>query len=250
MLLLIPSIEIKNGECVYTVRRSDGTLYSKDPFERAKLWRIENAKSLHITDVDGAIEGRPVNLDVIREIVKIVDIPIEIGGGMRTPDDVRRAFDAGVFRVTIGTMLIEDPDAAQKVLAEFSSSFVSIGIDAQNGITKILGRTVGTGLTAASVALNAKQLGFRRVIYKDVFEEGERRVPNFAAIRTLAETIGMRVTASGGVSTVEDLLKLQEMESIGVDSVIVGRSLLENRFSCQAIWRTSEENKYPYTAKV
>lgn len=250
MLLLIPSIEIKHGKCVHTVNSSFVGVYNDNPMEMAKLWRKENAKSLHITDVDGALEGHPVNLDVIKAIVKTVDIPIELGGGMRTPEDVRRAFACGVFRVTIGTMVIEDPDAARTVLDEFTNNLISIGIDAEHGIAKIKGRTEISGLTAVSVALNAKQLGFRRVIYKDILKTGEQRSPNFDAIRTLAGTIGMRVTASGGVSTLDDLLKLQEMECLGVDSVIIGRALYENKFSCQEIWRASETGNYPYTAKV
>jgi phosphoribosylformimino-5-aminoimidazole carboxamide ribotide isomerase len=250
MLLLIPAIEIKNGKCVHTVTRSNGTILSDDPLEMVKLWRVENAKSLHITDIDGALAGHPVNLDVIGAIVKSIDIPIALSGGLRTFDDVQRAFDCGVFRATIGTMLIEDPDSARNVLEHFSASYISIGIDAENGIAKIKGQTVGSGLTAVSVALNAKQLGFRRVVYKDIVKEGGRREPNFTAIRTLAEAVGMKVTASGGISDLNDLLKLQELEHFGVDSVIVGRALYQDKFSCQAIWRTNEEGNYPYTAKV
>jgi len=250
MLLLIPSIEIKDGVCVQQVKGSAGLFSRLEPLEMAKQWRIENAKSLHITDIDGALLGKPVNLPIVKEIIRALDIPVGIGGGMRTLEDVNAAFDAGVYRVVIGTMLIERTDEAIAVLEKHGASKVCISIDAENGVSKIKGQTEDSFLTAASVAMNAKELGFKRIIYKDLIHEGERLGPNFAAIKTLAETIGMRVTASGGVSNLDDLLKLQEMEKFGVDSVIVGRSLYENKYSCQAIWRMSEENNYPYTAKV
>ncbi|MBI3193856.1 MAG: 1-(5-phosphoribosyl)-5-((5-phosphoribosylamino)methylideneamino)imidazole-4-carboxamide isomerase [Ignavibacteriae bacterium] len=250
MLLLIPAIEIKQGKCVLTPRNERGIVCSDDPVEMVKLWRKENAKSLHITDIDGALEGHPVNLRLIRELTKAVDIPIELGGGMRTINDIHEAFNSGVFRVTIGTMLLEEPEQATRALEHYTASKITIGINAEEGKVKIRGGQTDSGLTAVSVALNAKQMGFRRVIYKDIISNGKQREPNFAALRMLAETIGMRVTASGGVSELEDLLKLQEMEKLGVDSVIVGHALYENKFSCQAIWRTCEVENYPYTAKV
>ena len=250
MLLVIPSIEIKDGKCRWAVRGIEGLLHTDDPIERAKLWRKENAKSLHITDVDGAIEGRIVNFEVIRQIVAAVDIPIELGGGMRAFGEVKKAFDCGIYRVVIGTMLIEDPDEAQRVLERFGANKVVLGIDAENGIVKIKGRRVESGLTAISVALNAKQLGFNRIIYTDVLLHGAMRGPNFQTIRMLAQKTGMKVTASGGVSSLEDLLNLQELEPLGVDSVVIGRALYENKFSCQGLWRLCEAGNYPYTARV
>ncbi|MBI5215462.1 MAG: 1-(5-phosphoribosyl)-5-[(5-phosphoribosylamino)methylideneamino] imidazole-4-carboxamide isomerase [Ignavibacteriae bacterium] len=250
MLLLIPAIEIKDGKCVLTPKNDRGVVCSDDPVEMVKLWRKENAKSLHITDVDGAREGYPVNLRLIRELTRAVDIPIELGGGMRTINDIHEAFNSGVYRVTIGTMLLEKPEDAARAIEHYTASKISIGINASQGKVTIHGGQTDSGLTAVSVALNAKQLGFRRVIYKDMINDNGRRVPNFAGIRMLAETIGMRVTASGGVSHLEDLLKLQEMEKLGVDSAIIGHALYENRFSCQAIWRTCEAENYPYTARL
>ena len=250
MLLIIPSIEIKDGKCLRSVQGVGGFSYTDDPVERAKLWRKENSKSLHVTDVDGALAGRMVNFDVIQRIVKAVDIPIELGGGLRTFDEVRKALECGIYRVVIGTMLIEEPDEAKRALDAFGASKVVLGIDAENGIAKIQGRHIGSGLTAISVALNAKQLGFRRVVYTDVLVYRTMRGPNLGAIKMLAEKTGMSVTASGGVSGLEDLLKLQELEPLGVDSVVIGRALYENKFSCQGLWRLCEAGNFPYTAKV
>lgn len=250
MLLLIPAVEIKGGKCVQMVQGTEGFVYSDDPIEMAKLWRKENAKSLHVTDVDGAIEGRLVNFDVIQRMVKTVDIPIELGGGLRTFDEVKKALDIGIYRVVISTMLIEQPDEAKRVLDVFGASKIVLGIDAENGIVQTKGWKKDSGLTAITVALNAKQLGFGRIVYTDIMRDGMMVGPNFDAIKMLAEKTGMRITASGGVAGLQDLMKLQELEPLGVDSVVIGRALYANKFSCQGLWRLCEAGDYPYTAKV
>ncbi len=250
MLLIIPAIEVKGGKCVQMVQGTQGFVYSDDPVEMAKLWRKENAKTLHVTDVDGAIEGHMVNFDIIRRMVETVDIPIEMGGGLRTFDEVKKAFDGGIFRVVIGTMLIENPEEAKRVVSTFGPTKVALGIDAKNRHVKIKGWKEDSGLTIISLALNAKALGFRRVIFTDILVDGTFRGPNFEAVRMLAEKTGMRITASGGFGGLADLLKMQELEPLGVDSVIIGRALYENKFSCQGIWRLCEAGNYPYTARI
>ena len=250
MLLIIPAIDIKGGRCVQMVQGVAGFVYPDDPIETAKLWRKENAKSLHVTDVDGAMEGRLVNFEVIEHMVKTVDIPVELGGGLRTFAEVKRAFDAGIYRVLIGTLVIENPDETKHILDTYGPSKVVLGIDAENGIVKTKGWTETSGLTAISVALNAKALGFKRVVYTDIAADGMMRGPNFGAIKQLAETTHMRITASGGISGLDNLLTLQELEPLGVDSVVIGRALYENKFSCQGLWRLCEAGDFPYTAKV
>ena len=250
MLLLLPAIEIRNGKCVRTVQGAGGLASTDDPVEMAKLWRKENAKALHVTDIDGAIDGRLVNFDAIARMVKSVDIPVSLGGGMRNIEEVKKALDCGIYRVVVGTMLIENPEEARRIIDTFGSSKVILGIDAENGIVQTKGWNESSGLTAMTVALNAKSIGFRRIVYRDIRVEGATREPNLTTLRDLAEKTGMRVTASGGVSDLQDLLRLQELEPYGVDSVIIGRALYENRFACQGLWRLCEAGNYPYTAKV
>lgn len=250
MLLLIPAIEIRGGKCVQMVQGTEGFVYSDDPVEMAKLWRKENAKSLHVTDIDGAEQGHLVNTDVIKRMVQTVDIPIELGGGIRTFKDIQQAFAIGAYRVIIETMLIDNPDDAKKAIDVYGASKVVLGIDVENGIVKTRGWKATSGLTPISVALNAKAMGFRRIVYTDILRDGTMRGPNFIAIKELAEKTGLRVTASGGVSGLDDLLKLQELEPLGVDSTVIGRALYENKFSCQGIWRLCEAGNFPYTAKI
>ena len=250
MLLIIPAVDIKGGRCVQMVQGIEGYSYSDDPVEMARLWRKENAKSLHVTDVDGAIQGHIVNGDLIRRMVDTVDIPIELGGGLRSLEVVKRALDYGVYRVLISTMLIENPDEAKRVIDTFGPSKVVLGIDALDGIVVTHGWKESSGLTALSVALNAKALGFKRVVYTDIRLDGTLRGVNLRVLRELAEKSGMRITSAGGISGLDDLLGLQELEKLGVDSVVIGRALYENKFSCQGIWRQCEAGNYPYTAKV
>jgi phosphoribosylformimino-5-aminoimidazole carboxamide ribotide isomerase len=250
MLLVIPAIEIRRGRCVQMVRGVEGFEYSDDPVEMARLWRKENAKSLHVTDVDGALAGHLVNLDVIKAMVAAVDIPIELGGGLRTFSDVKQAFDLGLYRTVISTMVIENPDEAKKVIDAFGPSKVVLGIDAMDGIVATHGWAESSGLLALTVALNAKAMGFKRVHYTDIRVDGTLRGVNVKVLRELAEKSGLCVTSSGGIGGLDDLLKIQELEPFGVDSVVIGRALCQNKFSCQSIWRMAEAGEYPYTAKV
>jgi phosphoribosylformimino-5-aminoimidazole carboxamide ribotide isomerase len=250
MLLVIPAIEIRGGKCVQMVQGTEGYVYPDDPVEMAKLWRKENTKSIHVTDVDGAEQGHLVNTSVIERMIRTVDIPIELGGGIRTFEDVRNAFAIGAYRVVIGTMLVERPDDAKKAIDTYGANKIVLGIDVENGIVKTRGWKETSGLTPISAALNARALGFRRIVYTDILLDGTMRGPNFAAIQQLAEKTGLKITASGGVASLNDLLKLQELEPLGVDSVVIGRALYENKFSCQGIWRLCEAGEFPYTAKI
>jgi phosphoribosylformimino-5-aminoimidazole carboxamide ribotide isomerase len=250
MLLIIPAVEIKQGRCVQMVQGVEGFSYSDDPVEMAKLWRKENAKSLHVTDIDGAFQGRPVNSDAIQHMVNTVDIPVERGGGLRRFEDVKAAFDCGSYRVVISTMFIENPDEAKRVLDAYGPSKIVLGIDAIDGIAATHGWVRTSGLTALTVALNARAMGFRRLVYTDIRLDGTLRGVNLKMLRDLAEKTGMRVTAAGGIAGLEDLMQVQELERYGVDSVVIGRALYENKFSCQGIWRRSEAGNYPFTAKV
>lgn len=257
MLLIIPVIEIKNGKCARIVQGGMEQPFLDDPVEMARMWRKENAKCLHITDIDGARIGKIVNTHVISEIVRSVDIPIELTGGIRNFEEVNKAFSLGVARVIIGTMTIEKPEDAIRSLQTYGPSTVILGLDSRNGFVKTYGEISDTGLLSASVALNAKQMGFTRVVYKDVLQYGKMIAPNFGAIETLAKQlqmqsqgVKMRITIAGGISSLKDVLTLQGYEPLGIDSVIIGRALYENLFSCQHLWRMSEAGNFPYTAKI
>ena len=250
MLLIVPLVEITDGRCLHRVRRSDGSLGSDDPMETARLWRQENAKFLHVTDLDGAREGRAVNLEAVRRMAGTVDIPIEYSGGLRAFQDVQRAFDSGVQRVVIGTMAIERPEEAMRVLETFGASKVVLGMEVGNGTVLTRATTRESGLTPLAVALNGKQMGFRRLLYLDARAGGPQAPLDLEEIRMVAEKSALRTTVAGGITGLEELLKVQELEPSGIDSVIVGAPFYENRFSCVGLWRLCEAGDYPFTAKV
>lgn len=250
MLLIIPAIRIKEGKCIFRVKYEDGSVCSDDPVEMAKLWRRENAKSLHVTDFDAVDAGHFVNLDVIQKMIETVDIPIELGGGIQSLADAQRAFDIGVYRILIGTLFLERPTEAVKILDKYGGSKVVIGLSVENDKVVTKGWIKNSDFTLVDAAQHAKFLGFTRIVYRNIFTDGKTSSPNFDAIKDFAIETGMRVTASGGISGLNDLLKMQELVKYGVDSVVIGKALYENKFSCQNIWRVCESMNYPFTAKV
>ncbi len=243
MILIFPAVDIKDGKCVRLVQGAPGTekVYSNDPAEMAILWRGENAKTLHVVDLDGAFEGHLKNLSAIKKVVDAIDIPVQLGGGIRTYEEVQQLFEIGVYRVVLGTAAIEDPGLVKRVIKEFGVRKIAIGIDAKNGIAMTQGWKHDSGVDAVSLALKMKELGVCRIVYTDIARDGMLTGPNFDAIKEMAVKSGLRITASGGVSGFKDLIKMQELEKFGVDSVIVGKALYENKFPCQALWRMNEK---------
>jgi len=243
MILIFPAIDIKDGKCVRLVQGEPGTekIYSDDPAKMAILWRGENAKTLHVVDLDGAFEGHLKNLDAIKKIVDAVDIPIQMGGGIRRYEEIEELFKIGVYRVVLGTSAIEDPEFVQRIIEDFGTRKVAVGIDAKNGVVMTQGWKHDSGVDAISLALKMKGLGACRIVYTDIMRDGMLTGPNFDAIKEIAVRTGLKITASGGVSGFKDLIRMQELEKFGVDSVIVGKALYENKFPCQALWRLNEK---------
>ncbi len=250
MILVIPAIEIRDGRCVQRILGVEGYSYSDDPVTMALLWRTENAKALHVTDLDGIQPGHLVNTGVIGRMVGAVDIPIVMGGGLRSFAAVEEAFRLGAYRVVVGTSLVDLPDETRRILQAFGASKIVFGIDGVDGRVRTPFGSASDGKDVVDVGCRARELGFRRVVYTDVGPDGSPRGVDLPTLRSLGERAGLRVTCAGGISGLEDLLHVQELESFGVDSAVIGRALCENRFSCQGLWRRCEAGNYPYTARV
>jgi phosphoribosylformimino-5-aminoimidazole carboxamide ribotide isomerase len=242
MLLVIPAIDLRGGHCVRLRQGSyeDETVYFDDPVKMAKLWRVQNARVLHLVDLDAArtSDGQAdSNRGIIREIAQALDIPVQVGGGIRTMDDIAAMVEAGVYRVVLGTAAVRNPDLVEEAVAKYSCSRIVVGIDAKDGEVRIEGWEKGSGVDAVDLALDMERRGVRRVVYTDISRDGTLGGPNIEAYRTLGNALAKtRITASGGVSGYRDLLRLQELNPVGVDSVIVGRALYENQFPCQQFW--------------
>jgi phosphoribosylformimino-5-aminoimidazole carboxamide ribotide isomerase len=243
-MLIIPVIDIKDGKCVRVVEGlADKTLYySESPISMARLFRKENAKIIHITDLDGAYTGNMNNFKIIKDIVDSVGVPVQIGGGIRTYETVKKLIDeVGVYRVVIGTSAIDDIEMVQKLLEDFSPRKIVIGVDVRNGFLVRDGWVNQTNIKGVDFALGMKAVGIERVIYQDITRVGTFLGPNFEGLAELAEMTKMKITAAGGIGGYLDLRRIQELESIGVDSVMMSRPLYENKFPCMALWREQEK---------
>ncbi|HCA79738.1 MAG TPA: 1-(5-phosphoribosyl)-5-((5-phosphoribosylamino)methylideneamino)imidazole-4-carboxamide isomerase [Bacteroidetes bacterium] len=243
MLLIFPAIEIQRGCCVQLVHGEPGSesLYSIDPVKMAILWRGENAKTLHISDVDGVQTGRVHNWDIIEQIVKAVDIPIQVGGGLRNYDDIKALLEKGVYRIIIGTIAIHDKPLVEQLIHDFGARKIAISIEGQDGTIRSEGGKQRHNITPLEFALEMKKLGVSRVVYSEIGSDGDSKVSNPVSLKDLATRSGVRVTAQGGIHGYQDLIRLQEIEKFGVDSVIVGKALYENKFPCQRLWRLNEK---------
>lgn len=242
MLLIYPSIEISQKCSVEFVHGISGSehIYSVDPVQLAVMWRGENAKTIHVVDLDGVAEGRIVNEDIIRKMIKAVDIPIEVGGGLRSYDEIKKVLDLGVYRVSIATAAVEQPGLIERLLKEFGSRKIDIAIISEGGKVSIKGGATPTEISPLELALQMVHIGVSRILYGER-ENGDldKSLP-YETLKELAIKTGIRITARGGVSNYKDLMRIQELEKYGVDSIVIGKPLYENHFPCQALWRVNE----------
>jgi len=243
MLLIFPSIEIRRGQCVQLVHGDPGSenMYSIDPVKMAILWRGENAKTLHVVDVDGVKTGLVHNWDVIENIVKAVDIPIQVGGGLRTYEDIKSLIEKGVYRIVIGTIAVQDKALVEKLIQDFGARKIAISIEAHEGRIRTDGGQKVHDISPLAFVLQMKKLGVSRIMYSEFAPDGATKINNPQSLKELATRSGVRITAQGGIKGYRDLIRLQEIEKFGVDSVIVGKALYENKFPCQTLWRLNEK---------
>lgn len=242
-LLVIPSIDIKNGKCVRTVQgipELDCYEYGGDPVEMAKIWRAENAKMIHVVDFDGAHEHSRRNYEIIEKICSSVVIPVEFAGGIRNIDDAETIMNTGIARLAINTFPVENPKEFIKIFEKFGPSKVVISLDIKNGELLTRGRSTKTGISYKTFTEEMAQLGIQRFVVCDVERNGTLQGPNIQLSKEIAESTGVKVTHAGGVRNKDELFDLQKLVPVGVDSVIVGRALYENRFPCQKLWRVAE----------
>ncbi|MBW4594010.1 MAG: 1-(5-phosphoribosyl)-5-[(5-phosphoribosylamino)methylideneamino]imidazole-4-carboxamide isomerase [Brasilonema angustatum HA4187-MV1] len=223
---VIPAIDLLEGRCVrlYQGDYEQSQVFSDNPVEVAKQWVEQGATRLHIVDLDGAKTGTLVNLPAIEAIAQAVSVSIQVGGGVRDRDRVEQLLNIGVQRVILGTIAVEQPQLVQQLCQEFPQQIV-IGIDARNGMVATRGWQETSKVLATQLAVQMQELGAAAIIYTDIHRDGTLSGPNIEALRSLAATISIPIIASGGVSSVTDLLSLLALESQGVTGVIVGRAL-------------------------
>lgn len=231
-MLIIPAIDIQDGCVVRLVQgRRNKIVYSRDPAKTALHWARQGARLIHVVDLDGAVCGEPRNLDAVREIVAKVDAPIEFGGGVRNIETIKSLLCAGISRVVLGTKAIQDKEFLKKSFQRFQDQII-VSIDAHGAQVFTQGwKKACAGLDALELAETLKKIGFKQAIYTDISKDGTLKGPNIQGIKSLAKKSGLQVIASGGVSSLADLLKLKTLEKQGVAGVIIGKALYEGNFT-------------------
>ncbi|GAB6991885.1 1-(5-phosphoribosyl)-5-[(5-phosphoribosylamino)methylideneamino]imidazole-4-carboxamide isomerase [Paenibacillus pini] len=224
--IIYPAIDIRGGKCVRLVQGdyNQETVYHDSPLEAAKAWEAQGGSYIHLVDLDGAKAGHPVNDEVIAAIASGVQVPVQVGGGLRKLEDVKRLLSLGVSRLIIGTAAIEDRAFTEAVLGTYGDK-VAIGIDARNGYVATRGWLETSEVKAEVLAKELASKGAETFIFTDISRDGMMQGPNIEAIVALATSSGRNVIASGGVTQLNDLVELSKHSAQGVGGAIVGKAL-------------------------
>ncbi len=229
-MILYPAIDLKDGACVRLLRgdMARATVYADDPAAQARSFAQAGCQWLHVVDLDGAFAGRPVNRNAIEAIVAAVDVPIQLGGGVRDRATLEAWLAAGISRVVLGTAAVRDPAFVEAACASHPGR-VAVGIDARGGRAAVDGWAETSDVPALDLARRAAEAGAAAIVYTDIARDGALEGPNLAATRAIAQAVDIPVIASGGVAGLGDLAALKALEGDGVAGVIVGRAFYDGR---------------------
>ena len=225
---IIPAIDLRCGCCVRLLKGDprNQTVYSENPVEIALQWEEMGAELLHVVDLDGAFSGKTANREVIEEMGNRLKVPFQLGGGLREKEAIDSAFKLGASRVILGTVAVENMQFVKEMVEEFGSSVV-VGLDARDGRVAVKGWQEDTEVTALELAERLKEAGVQEIIYTDIQRDGTLEGPNLPSVKELARNTGLSIIVSGGISSVDDLVRVSELEKQGlsIEGVIVGKAL-------------------------
>lgn len=233
-MLVMPAIDLREGRCVrlYQGRPEAETVYSTDPVAVARGWVERGARWLHVVDLDGAFAGRPRNLEVIAAIIRAAGVPVQVGGGIRSLESLAGVLAAGASRVVLGTVAITNPELVARAVARYGERVV-VGIDSRDGQVAIEGWEATVARGAVEFARQMASLGVTRAVFTDIGRDGTLQGPNIAATREMARGGGLKIIASGGIASLDDLRSLKELAAEGVEGAILGRSLYNGNFTLE-----------------
>lgn len=231
-MTIFPAIDLRGGKCVRLFKGDfdQETVFSDQPAEVAQQWQAQGAQFLHLVDLDGARAGHSENLATVREILAAVTIPVELGGGIRTLENIDEVLALGVRRVILGSVAVRDPELVAAACAKYGDRIV-VGIDAKDGIVAVDGWGVSGDVDVITLAKRMKKAGVRTIIYTDISRDGTLAGVNVEATAKLARESGVHVVASGGVRDVRDIEALKPYEKDGIEGVIVGKSIYTGSLS-------------------
>lgn len=234
-MIIFPAIDIKGGRCV---RLEQGladkeTVYGENPAERAALWESKGAQYIHLVDLDGAFEGVRKNREIIKSITSRVKVPVQLGGGIRTIDDIEDVLSMDVSRVILGTSVVQREGFAEEAIKKYGDK-IAVSIDAKSGYAALEGWTKVTDIRAVKLAERLEDIGLKTLIYTDISKDGMLSGPNFEEMEIMKKSVNMDIIASGGVSTFGDIARLRNM---GLYGAIIGKALYNGNLVLEEILR-------------
>ena len=229
-MIFFPAIDIKNGQCVRLIQgdMEQVTVFNDNPKDQAEVFAKEGADWIHIVDLNGAVLGRPINADVVQEIIDVIKIPIQFGGGIRDEKTIDFWLNRGVRRVILGTIALKDPDLVKRACRDHPGRIV-VGIDARDGLVAVEGWTEASKIKAIDLGQKFDDCGVAAIIYTDIRRDGAMEGPNLEATISLANAVSVPVIASGGVSSLDDLKVLKLAGEGLLEGVISGRALYDGQ---------------------
>jgi len=239
-MLIIPAVDVKEGKCVRLTegKFEDMEIFSDDPVAVAIKWADKGAKILHIVDLDGAKYGKLINTSLLEQIIKKVNIPVQVGGGIRNYEEAERLINMGVSRVILGTILWEDKLLTKRLFENFSERIIA-GIDARDGKVAIKGWQNVLSIDALDFAGEMERLGARRIIYTDIKRDGTLIGPNIGNIEKMLKNINIPLIYSGGIACLDDVKKLKEFENLGLEGIIIGKALYKGKVILEELLKSS-----------
>jgi phosphoribosylformimino-5-aminoimidazole carboxamide ribotide isomerase len=237
-MLIFPAIDLKDGRCVrlYQGQFQQETVVNENPLEQAIVFEKLGAKVLHLVDLDGALEGKPTNLPVIEQIAKTLSIPVQVGGGIRSIETIEMLLSAGVSRVIIGTAALLNPAFLEEALEKYGERIV-VGIDAKDEYVATRGWLDVSDVHYITLAKQMEKMGVKTIVFTDISRDGTLSGPNFEQLQALQEAVSVQIVASGGVSSMDDIRRLNEMNLYGV---ITGKALYEGKIALEEALRAVE----------
>ena len=230
-MIIIPAIDLKDGQCVRLRKgiMEDSTVFSNNPTEMASKWVAEGARRLHLVDLNGAFEGRPINADCVNEITKsFPNLPVQIGGGIRDLQTANAYIEAGISYLIIGTMAVTNPDFVEKLCAEFPDKII-VGLDANNGLVATDGWAKQTDIDVVELSKKYEQYGVSSIVYTDIARDGMMQGVNVEATANLAKKTSIPIIASGGITNLDDIAVLLKNAHHGIMGAITGRAIYEGQ---------------------
>jgi len=228
LMIIFPAIDIKDGKCVRLIKGDFEkiTSYKNSPFEQAKIYFESGFRNIHIVDLDGALEGRSSNSNIIRQILKNPNLKIQIGGGIRTIDDINHWVESGVDRVIMGTAAIENTDLLKTACKKFKNK-IAVSLDVKDGFIFLSGWKKSTNISAIDFVKKIENFGVSRINYTDINKDGTKKGPNIKDTAELSSKVKIPFVISGGISSTEDIRKIKSLNNSNIEGVIVGKSIYD-----------------------